>query len=104
MCIVGVSAFWLADNYKLSPAWVFFALNSIGFVVVVGRKFQSYSKTLQFVSFLAVWLIFHAAIMVALTDWVPVVFWLPLIGIELFIGYLAAYLLFGLPPNENPQG
>lgn len=103
VCFVGVSAFVLADSYKLSPAWIFFGLNSIGFVAVVGRKFSSHARSVPFVTFLVIWLIVHSAVMVALTAWFPVLYWLPLIAIELIVGYLAAYRLFGLPQNESAQ-
>jgi hypothetical protein len=98
VCVIGVSAFLFADNYRVNPVWLFFALNSLGFMAVVGRKFRSYSKTLPFISFFAVWLVVHAAVMIALTGWLPLAFWLPLIGLELFAGYLAAYHFFGPPP------
>lgn len=101
MCVFGVSAFLLADSYRLSPVWVFFGLNSVGFVAVVWRSFRSYSKTLPFICFLAAWLMIHSAIMVALTAWFSILVWLPVILLELFVGYLIAHQLFRNPGTDG---
>jgi hypothetical protein len=101
VCVLGVSLFLFAINFRVNTIWVFFALNSIGFIAVVGRKFRYSSKTLPFICFFALWLVVHALVMIALTAWLPLQLWLPMIGLELFVGYLVAYQVFGLPPEEK---
>ncbi len=99
VCTLGVSAFWLADDYHVNPIWLFFAFNSIGFILVVVRKFHTHPKTFLFVGYFVLWLVVHGIVVVVLMGWVPFLYWLPIIGLELFVGYLAAYRLFGLPPE-----
>jgi hypothetical protein len=46
-----------------------------------------------------VWLVVHGTVATQLAASLPILYWLPVLGAELFIGFLAAYLLFGLPTS-----
>jgi hypothetical protein len=102
VCILGVGAFWIAGDSHTGPIWVFFGLNAIGFTVVVGRKFPNRWTTPSFVVFFLVWLLLHGIVATMLAASVPIIYWLPIFGVELFVGFLAAYLLFGVLPGEGP--
>ena len=103
VCIVLVSMLWLADEHHVNTVWVLLAWNSIGLVAVVGWGFRRHWRRPAFIAFFLVWLVVHAAVVTALMGWVPMLYWLPIIGVEFFIGYTAAYVLFGLPPDQQRQ-
>jgi hypothetical protein len=75
-------------------------LNAIGFIVVVGRTSPDRWKTPSFILFFMVWLVVHGTVATQLAASLPILYWLPVLGAELFIGFLAAYLLFGLPTSR----
>jgi hypothetical protein len=97
VCIIGVGAFWIAGDSHKGLLWVFFGLNTIGFAFVVGRKFPKHWKSPSFVFFFLAWLLLHGIVATTLAASVPFLYWLPIFGVELFVGFLAAYLLFGVP-------
>jgi hypothetical protein len=101
ICVIGVAAFILADAYHVNPLWLFLAWNSVGLVAAVGWGFRSHWKRPAFIAFFTVWLTVHAAVVTVLMGWVPIVYWLPLFFLELFIGYLFAYWLFGVPLDHE---
>jgi hypothetical protein len=103
VCVIGGAAFWLADDYHMNPLWVFLAMNSVGFIWVIGRRLRSHWKKPLFIVFLVAWVAIHTAVVVVLMAWVPLLYWLPLIAVELFVGFLAAYWLFGVPPPQQNQ-
>jgi hypothetical protein len=97
VCVIGVGAFWIAGESHTGPLWVFFGLNAIGFITVVGRKFPNHWKAPSFISFFLAWLLVHGIVATILAAAVPFLYWLPIFGVELFVGFLAARLLFGTP-------
>lgn len=101
VCVIGVGAFWIADDYHANKLWVFFGLNAIGFIVVVGRKFPNHWQTPSFILFFMAWLVVHGIVAVTLAASLPILYWLPIFGVELFIGFFAAYLLFGVPLDRR---
>ena len=101
VCVVGVGAFWIATDYHVDSRGVFFVLNAVGFIVVVGRKFPDHWKAPSFVLFFIAWLVFHGLIAIQLAASVPILYWLPIFGVELFIGFLVAYMIFGVPANRR---
>ena len=99
---LGVTLFWMADDRGGSyTQWVFFCLNVIGFGVVVGKKFAHCWKTPKFIAFFLIWAGLHAALSTMLAVSVPVLSWLPIFAVELFLGFLVAYLLLGSPPTTS---
>ena len=101
VCVIGVGAFWIATDYQADTRWVFFGLNSIGFVAIVGRKFPNHWKTPSFILFFMGWLVIHGIVAITLAASLPVLYWLPIFGVELFVGFLTAYLLFGVPIDRR---
>jgi hypothetical protein len=99
VCIGGGAAFWFAEDYHVNPAWVFFAWNSMLLVPLVWGDFRSLLKRPSFFIFLFGWMVLHGLTIVGLMRWVDAVYWIPILGVELFIGYFAAYSLFDVPPE-----
>jgi hypothetical protein len=99
VCVGGVASFLFAEHYRVNPAWVFFAWNSIFLVPLVWDDFRSLLKKPSFLIFLFGWMVLHGLTIVGLMRWVDAVYWIPILGVELFIGYFAAYSLFDVPPE-----
>jgi len=97
VCVVGGAAFWLAEDYHVNPAWVFFAGNSILLIPLLGGDFRKQFRKPLFILFFVFWMIMHGLMVLALMRWVDVLYWIPLLGVELFAGYFVAYSLFDVP-------
>jgi hypothetical protein len=101
LCVILFASFWFAQEHKLNLAWSFFGWSSILFIAAVGRGFRGQYRNPLFLAFFAIWTVVHGAFSVLLIGWVPMVYWLPAFGLELFLGYLVAYRLFGLPRDAK---
>lgn len=101
VCVIGVGAFWVATDYQADTRWIFFGLNGIGFVAVVARKFPNQGKDPSFILFFMVWLIAHGIIATTLAASLPILYWVPIFGVELFVGFLVADMMFGLPLDRH---
>jgi hypothetical protein len=102
VCVALIVALWLADRHQVNSVWVLLAWNSIGLIAVVGWGFRRHRKQPSFIAFFIAWLAVHAALVTVLMGWVPMPYWVLAIGVEFFIGYLAAYWLFGINPDHEP--
>ena len=101
LSISGVLSFWLADNYKVKSVWVFFAWNSILYVPFLVRRFRGQFSRPGLRLFLIAWAIFHGAVMIALMRFVPLGYWPFALLLEGVAGFQAAYLLFGVVPDNS---
>lgn len=99
-CVIFGAAFWLAADYHVNPAWVFFAANSVLIVPVFVKDFRSQLKRPIFVAYLAVWAVLHGLVMVGLTFWIPFAYWPLFIIPELTIGIFLANYLFDVLPDR----
>lgn len=97
VCVVGGAAFWLAEDYHVNPAWIFFAGNSILLIPLVGGEFRKQFAKPSFIVFFVFWMIMHGLTVLALMRWVDVLYWIPLLGVELFAGYFVAHSVFNVP-------
>lgn len=99
LAALGFFSFLVSDKYHVRPAWVFAFWLSVGFVAIIGRSLRARFRQLRFVLFFGGWLLVHVLVMLVamslLTHWIPV------IGIELLIGYALTFRMFGLPSNEE---
>jgi len=103
VCVVGGGAFWIAEDYHVKPAWVFFAWNSILMAPLFLRDFRTHLRKPFFVIYLAAWAAVHGLLIVGLMRWVPLGYWLICILIEGTIGLVLADYLFGIrPTTERP--
>lgn len=96
LVVISVAAFIFADIFHVNPAWVFLAGNSVAMIPLFVRNFRGQVKRPSFLAFLAGWAIVHGFLMLALMTWVPLLYWIPVLGLEMFAGYIAARLLFGV--------
>jgi hypothetical protein len=101
ICVVGGAAFWFADVYHVNPAWVFLGWNSVLMVPLFLRHFRGQLKRASFIAFLAGWAIVHGLLVLALMLWVPLLYGIPILVLELFAGYIAARLLFGVVASDK---
>jgi hypothetical protein len=63
----------------------------------VGGEFRKQFAKPSFIVFFVFWMIMHGLTVLALMRWVDVLYWIPLLGVELFAGYFIAYSVFNVP-------
>jgi hypothetical protein len=95
VCLFGVGAFWIGDIYHISPAWVFFAWNSIFAIPMLWKPFRPYFRKPLFLLFFLVWICIHGATVVGMIYWLPAGLWPPIMLVEIAAGFLVAKLFFG---------
>jgi hypothetical protein len=103
LAALGFFSFLLGDKYHIRPAWVFAFWLSVGFVAVIGRSLRARFRQLRFVLFFTGWLLVHVLVMLAAMSLLTLPFWIPVLAIELLIGYALTFRLFGLPSNEESE-
>jgi len=101
VCVIGGGSFLLGEIYHLNPVWFFLLWNSIGLFLILRKAFRGHFKNAQFTAFFLLWMAAHGTVVVLLMRWVRMIYWVPLMGLELFIGFLAANLLFGIVPQRK---
>src|SRR6266481_9867818 len=101
VCVMGGAAFWFAEDYRVNPAWIFVAWNSIWLVPLFIRDFRNHLRRPSFVAFLGAWAVIHGLLVVTLMRWLSIPAMLPILAIELAAGLAAADFAFGIrPANE----
>jgi len=103
VCVIGGAAFWLAEDYHVNPVWVFFAGNSIAIAALFIGDFRTHLKKPSFVVFLAAWALIHGLFVVTLMRWMSILAMIPLMVIELTLGYFFADLMFGIRPKRGGE-
>jgi hypothetical protein len=104
VCVIGGASFLAGEIYHINPAWLFFLWNSIGLFLILGKAFRRHFKNAQFTAFFLLWMAAHGTVVVLLMRRVRMIYWIPLMGLELFLGFLAASLLFGIQPERKTGG
>ena len=99
VCVIGGASFLAGEIYHINAAWLFLFWNSIGLFMILGKSFRGQFKNVQFTAFFLLWMAAHGTAVVLLMRCVRMTYWVPLMGLELFIGFLAANLLFGIVPH-----
>jgi Na+-transporting NADH:ubiquinone oxidoreductase subunit NqrE len=103
VAVLGVAAFWTADSYGFSPAWVFAVGSGLAFFLTVGWGYRSKLRSPSFVTFFLAWMFVHVAVFLLVLGWQGFLYYLPLVIVELWIGYTVAIWLFGPPPSRGFQ-
>jgi hypothetical protein len=93
-------SFLLGEIYHINPGWLFFAWNSILTVPLFIKQFRRHISRLPFALFLIAWAIAHGIIVICLMRWIPLPYWIPVLGAELLLGYLIAYWGFGIEASR----
>jgi hypothetical protein len=102
-CIIGVAAFVVSQTYHVNSYWLFFALGSVGMVPLLFRNYRTLTKRPAFFLFLTCWVVLHGFIVASLIHRISLVFWIPVFALELLVGYLTAFWLFGVVPSDEIQ-
>lgn len=95
------AAFWLADEHHINPAWLFAAGAAVIFFLVVGWGYRRKFRDPVFVSFFLAWLIVHVAVYLLVLGYLGFLWYLPIVVLELWIGYTIAIWQFGHPPDRS---
>jgi hypothetical protein len=99
--VIGCGSFLLGELYHISPDWLFLSWNSIGMSLILWKGFRRHFKNASFTAFFLLWMAVHGTVVVLLMRWVRMLYWIPLMALELFVGFLAASLLFGIVPDRK---
>jgi len=101
--ILLLGSFWLADIYRVDFIRIFATWMALAFLVTVGWDLRSKIRNPGFVPFFLAWLGVHTALVAVVIGSSPWYYWLPLFTLELWVGYLLAFWLFG-PPDRRDNG
>jgi multisubunit Na+/H+ antiporter MnhB subunit len=95
------AAFWIADEHHVSPAWLFAAGAAVVFFLVVGWGYRRKFRDPAFVSFLLAWMLVHLLVFLLVLAYLGFLWYLPIMVLELWIGYTVAIWQFGIPPDKG---
>jgi hypothetical protein len=101
LAVLGIGTFALGDKYRVSPVWIMGLWLGILFVAAIGRHFRAKFRRPLFMVFFIAWFSMHLLIMLLAMSFLVFPLWIPLIFLELWIGYALAFRLFGLPPDKK---
>jgi len=97
---VGGGVFLWADKHHVNDAWVFGSWVSLIFVGIVAWPFRSKFRSPNFVAFCVSWLLLHVAIFLLVISYFGLLYYIPIVVLELWIGYTVAIWQFGPPPDR----
>jgi hypothetical protein len=98
VCVLGGVAFWLAEEHRVNPAWVFVGWNTIWLAPLFIRDFRAHLKKPTFLAFLLVWALIHGLLVATLMRWMSVIAMVPILAVELTVGFVLADYMFGIRP------
>jgi hypothetical protein len=96
-----MAAFWLADDYGFNPAWLFSAGAALIFFLVVGWGYRRLFRNPAFASFFLGWTLVHVLVFLLVLGYLGVLWYFPIVAVELWIGYTIAIGTFGPPPDKS---
>lgn len=103
LAVAGVGGFLLADKYKINAPWLFGGGASLIFLAVVGWPYRSQFKDPRFVGFFMVWLCVHVCVFLLVLGYLGLLYYLPFVVMELWIGYAIAIRSFGPPRHDQSK-
>jgi hypothetical protein len=95
------AAFWVADEHHISVAWLFAAGAALIFFLVVGWGYRRKFRDPAFVSFFLVWALLHVLVYLLVLAYLGFLWYVPIMVLELWIGYTIAIRQFGPPPDQG---
>ena|SRR5438128_9697608 len=98
---VGGGAFLLADKHHVSEAWVFGAWAAAFFFVIVGWGYRRKFRDPAFISFFVAWTLLHVLVYLLVLAYLGFLWYVPIMVLELWIGYTIAIWQFGPPPDRG---
>jgi hypothetical protein len=94
----------LADKLQIDLLWIFGAWRSLAFIASVGWSLRYLFRSASFIVFFLAWLVLHLVCCLFVVAFLQWLYWIPALGLELWIGYSAAFWLFGMPAKGSPEG
>ena len=101
VAIAFTAAFWLADRHHVNPAWLFTAGAAPIFFLVVGWGYRRKFRDPTFVSFFLGWMFVHVLVLLLVLAYLGFLWYLPIVVLELWVGYTIAIWQFGPPPDKG---
>jgi uncharacterized membrane protein len=103
LLVAGLStgAALLSLAYNISPAWLLAFWVAVIFFLVVGWGYRRKFRDPVFVSFFLAWLLVHVAVYLLVLGYLGFLYYLPIVVLELWIGYTIAIWQFGPPPDKG---
>lgn len=95
------AAFWMANERHISPGWLFAAGAALIFFLVVGWGYRRKFRDPAFVSFFLAWTLVHVLVFLLVLAYLGFLWYLPLMVLELWVGYTIAIWQFGPPPDKG---
>ena len=95
------AAFWVADERHINPAWLFAGGAAVIFFLVVGWGYRRKFREPVFVSFFLVWMLVHVAAYVLVLGYLGFLWYIPIVVLELWVGYMIAIRQFGPPLHRG---
>jgi FtsH-binding integral membrane protein len=95
------AAFWRAAERHKSPAWLFGAGAALIFFLIVGWGYRRKFREPTFVSFFLAWALVHVLVFLLVLAYLGFLWYLPIMVLELWIGYTIAIRQFGPPPDKG---
>jgi hypothetical protein len=95
------AAFWMADEHHISSGWLFAAGAALIFFLVVGWGYRRKFRDPVFVSFFLAWTFIHLLVFLLVLAYLGFIWYLPIMVLELWIGYTIAIWQFGPPPDKG---
>jgi hypothetical protein len=101
LAAVSTAAFWIADERHVRPEWLFAAGVAIIFFLVVGWGYRRQFRNPVFVSFFLAWTLGHVTLFLLVQAYLGFLWYLPVLVLELWIGYTIAIWKFGPPADKG---
>ena len=95
------AAFWLAAERHISPAWLFAGGAALIFILVVGWGYRRKFRDPAFISFFLAWMLVHVLMFLLVLAYLGFLWYLPIMVLELWVGYTIAIWQFGPPPDKG---
>ncbi len=98
---VSTTAFLLADERHINPAWLLAAGAALIFFLVVGWGYRRKFRDPTFVSFFLSWTLVHVLMYLLVLAYLGFLWYLPIVVLELWVGYTIAIRQFGPPADKG---
>ena len=102
VCIVGMTSLFLGELYGIHQMYILGAFGSVSVIAIFREDFRGHFKKPSFLLFFAMWMVAHGIIVVGLTQ-VPLLYWVPIIALELYVVSIIVDRVFGITSEEIRQ-
>lgn len=85
----------------MNEAWVFGAWAAVLFFLIVAWGYRRKFREPAFIVFFLAWLLLHVAVYVLVLGYLGFLYYIPIMVLELWLGYTVAIWQFGPPPDQS---